>query len=69
MTRKEYKRDYKRNREKQFMLDMSNEQHAKIKQLAHDCGMSMNELFLVAVAELSSKLSKKNKKGWHNVKV
>ena len=63
------KAEYKRSREKQFMIDMTNEQHARIKDLAHRCGMSMNELFLVSVSELASKLDKHNKKGWHDVKV
>tara|TARA_Y100000310_G_C20478864_1_gene713728 strand:- start:191 stop:421 length:231 start_codon:yes stop_codon:yes gene_type:complete len=60
-------KDYKRSREKSFMLDMSLEQHSRIKKLAHDCGMSMNELFLVSVAELASKLSKKRAKGGDDV--
>ena len=57
---------YRRSYEKKFVVDMSNGQHTKIKQLAHDCGMSMNELLLVAVAEFASKISKQKKKGWQD---
>ena len=52
----------KRVREKQFMLDFTNEQHKNIKLLAAQRGMSMHELILVAIAELASKLSKKGNK-------
>ena len=58
--RKVYRKDYKRSREKQFMLDMSVAQHSHIKELARKCGLSMNELFLVSVAEVGSKLAKKD---------
>lgn len=51
----------KRVREKQFMLDFTNEQHKNIKELAARCGMSMHEFIMIAIAELASKLSKKGK--------
>ena len=48
----------KRVREKQFMLDFTNEQHKNIKEMARVKDMSMHDFIMCAIEELASKLSK-----------